>query len=124
MKRRVVRVAIILLLVSAAGSYYYLRARPTSLVLTGIVTTHDVIVSAHVPGQIGHLPVKEGDSVKNDQIVAEITPDELRADSAYFAQTAQGATSLVEQNEAAVRWEQQQTTQQVQQAEAALASAE
>jgi len=122
--KRLVRLAIVLLLVGAAGSYYYLRARPTSLVLTGIITTHDVIVSAQVPGQISRLLVKEGDLVKRDQVIAEIRPDELRADSAYFAQAAQGANSLVEQNAAALRWEESQTTQQVQQAEAALAAAE
>ena len=35
--------------------------------------------------------------------MATIAPDELRADSAYYAQAAQGASSQVQQNEAALR---------------------
>jgi multidrug resistance efflux pump len=51
-------------------------------------------------------------------------PDELRADSAYYARTTASASSQVEQNEAALRYQQQQTTDQIQQAEATLASAQ
>jgi len=62
--------------------------------------------------------------VTRDQRLAVIVPDELRADSAYYAYTAEGVTSQVRQNEAALRFEQQQTDSQIHQAEAALASAE
>ena len=54
-------------LVIGAGAYYYLRAQPATLVLTGLVTTNDVIVSAQVAGQISQLLVKEGDVVRRDR---------------------------------------------------------
>src|SRR5215467_4919503 len=111
-------------LVIAAGVYFVLRARATTLTLTGLVTTNDVIVSSQIGGQIGQLKVKEGDVVTKDQLLAVIVPDELRADSAYYAHTAEGATSQVKQNEAALRFEEQQTASQIHQAEASLASAE
>ena len=41
-----------------------------------------------------------------------ISPDELRADTAYYAQAAEGATSQVRQSEAALRLEEQQTENQ------------
>src|SRR6185312_826369 len=118
MKRQ--RIALVLLVVaigSAVGSYV-LRSRNTTLVLTGIVTTHEVVVSSQVAGQIGQLLVKEGDQIKAGEQVATIAPDELRADSAYYAQAAQGASSQVQQNEAALRMERQQTESQIKQAEA------
>jgi multidrug resistance efflux pump len=115
---------LVLVLVVVAGVYYAVRARATTLTLTGLVTTNDVIVSSQIGGQIGRLLVQEGDIVKRDQVIAVIVPDELRADSAYYAYTAEGVTSQVKQNEAALRFEQQQTESQTHQAEAALASAE
>ena len=94
------------------------------LALTGIVTTNDVIVSPQVGGQIGQLLVKEGDAVKKDQLVAVINPDELRADTAYYAQNVQGLSSQVRESEAALRFEQRQTADQIKQAESTLASIE
>ena len=54
---------ILLIVVVGAGAYYVLNARPASLVLTGIVTTNDVIVSPQMAGQIDQLLVDEGDIV-------------------------------------------------------------
>ncbi len=122
--RKRLPVLLVILLIAAAGVYAVLRARPSSLTLTGLVTTNDVIVSSQVGGQIGQLRVKEGDVVTKDQLLALIVPDELRADSAYYAFTAQGATSQVQGNQAALRYEQEQTENQIRQAEASLASAE
>jgi multidrug resistance efflux pump len=104
--------------------YYVVRGRGDPVVLTGVVTTNDVIVSSQVGGQIGTLLVAEGDAVTRGQLLAVMAPDELRADSAYYKDAAQGATSSVQQNEAALRYEQQQTDSQVRQAQAALAAAE
>ena len=65
------RVLILLLLIAAVGAAYYAtRSKPTALVLTGIVTTEDVIVAPQVGGRIGQVLVKEGDEVKRDQLVA------------------------------------------------------
>ncbi len=115
---------LVLLVLGAVGYEVYARTRPTSVVLTGIVTTNDVIVSPMAGGQLTSLAVKEGDVVKKDQVIATIAPDELRADRAYFAENAQGLSSQVRQNEAALRFQEQQTQNAVQQAEANVASAD
>jgi HlyD family secretion protein len=124
MKRQRIALVLLVVAIGSAVGYYVLRSRNTTLVLTGIVTTHEVVVSSQVAGQIGQLLVKEGDQIKAGEQVATIAPDELRADSAYYAQAAQGASSQVQQNEAALRMERQQTESQIKQAEASQQSAE
>ncbi len=119
-RTRLVLILVVLLL--GAGAYYVVRARPADLVLTGIVTTHDVIVSPQIGGQIGQLLVNEGDTVTRNQLIAVIAPDELRADRAFYEFSAQGLTSQVQESEAALRFQERQTTQQIEQAEATLAS--
>jgi len=97
---------------------------PTELVLTGIVTTNDVIVSPQIGGQIRALKVAEGDTVMANQLLALITPDELRADTAYYMHSAEGLGSQVQESEAALRFMERQTADQIKQAEATLASTE
>ena len=104
------------------GAYYAMRQPPGPLVLTGIVTTADVIISPQVGGQIGQLMVKEGDQVDRDQLIAVMTTDELEADRAYYAHTVESMQSQVGENEAALRYEQRQTEDQIQQAQAALST--
>jgi HlyD family secretion protein len=124
MRSRLARFVLIVAILAGAGAYYYVHARPASLVLTGLITTNDTIVSSQISGRIGRLLAKEGDAVTRGQLVAVIAPDELQAESAYYAQTAEGAGSTVKGNESAVRFEARQTASQVEQAEAALAAAE
>jgi HlyD family secretion protein len=123
-RRRFVIALVLLALVLGAGAYYVVASRPAVLVLTGIVTTNDVVVSPQIGGQIGRLLVNEGDTVKRDQLLAVITPDELAADRTYYAQNAEGVTSQVKESEAALRYQEQQTRDQIRQAEAMLASTE
>ena len=120
--RRRLPLAVILLAAAAAGGYAYLHTRPTVLVLTGIVTTDDVIVSPQVAGRIGQLLVKEGDTVRHEQMLAVIEPDELRADTAYYAENVQGLSSQVRESEATLRFQQKQTADQIAQAESTLQS--
>ncbi|MBX6331556.1 MAG: efflux RND transporter periplasmic adaptor subunit [Gemmatimonadaceae bacterium] len=110
----------------AAGAIvtYVIEARSAPLVLTGIVTTNDVLVSPLIGGQVGRLLVSEGDSVARGQLLAVITPDELQADQAYYAHSAEGLAVQVRQSEAALRYQEQQTAQQIHQAEAMLAATE
>ena|SRR5438094_3186376 len=105
------RKLLVLLVLAAAGAgvWYYLRGRQSPLVLTGVVTTNDVIVSPQISGQIAELLVNEGDTVKKDQLVAVITPDELKADTAYYAHNVEGLSSQVRECEAALRYQQRQT---------------
>src|SRR5438093_1999086 len=106
------RKLLVLLVLAAAGAgvWYYLRGRQAPLVLTGIVTTNDVIVSPQISGQIAELLVSEGDEVKQGQLLATIRPDELKADTAYYAQNVEGTSSQVRESEAALRLQQRQLT--------------
>jgi HlyD family secretion protein len=106
------------------AAYAYATRPPTSLTLTGIVTTDDVIVSPQIAGQIEKLLVKEGDEVKKDQLVAVLKPDELRADTAYYSQNVEGLSSQVRESEAALRFQERQLADQIAQAESTLASSE
>jgi HlyD family secretion protein len=96
--------------------------RPGPLVLTGIVTTNDVIVSPQVSAQLTKVLVKEGDTVAANQLLATLSPDELRADQAFAAQSERGLGDQVAVSEAELRYQQQQTTDQIRQAEANLAA--
>ena len=75
---------LILLAVAGAGAYAYMRMGPSPLVLTGIVTTNDVIVSAQIGGQIAQLLVKEGDAVTQGQTIAEMGADANGSGSMQF----------------------------------------
>ncbi|HEY4138702.1 MAG TPA: efflux RND transporter periplasmic adaptor subunit [Casimicrobiaceae bacterium] len=99
-----------------------IATRPGPLVLTGIVTTNDVIVSPQVSAKLSQLLVKEGDKVEANQLVAVLSPDELRADRAFAAQSEQGLGDQVAVSEAALRFQEQQTAEQIRQAEANLAA--
>jgi multidrug resistance efflux pump len=114
----------ILIVAIAAAVYYVVHAGPSTLTLTGIVTTNDVIVSPQIAGQVSRLEVREGATVKRDQLLAVIAPEELRADTEYYAHSAEGLTSQVRESEAALRLQERQTTDQISQAEASLASTE
>jgi HlyD family secretion protein len=120
--KKILLVAVLVAL--AGGAYYYVNARPSALVLTGIVTTNDVVVSPQIGGMIGKLLVNEGDTVTKDQLLAVISPEELRADTSYYSQSAQGLNDTVNQSVAALRYQEQQTAEQIRQAEATVASTE
>src|SRR5438128_1200708 len=124
MKR--LRPLLVLLVVAGLGygAYYYANRPPSLLVLTGIVTTNDVVVSPQIPGQIARLLVNEGDTVRAGQLLAVIRPDELREESAFYAHSAEGATSQVKESAAALRFQERQTADQIRQAEATLAAAQ
>jgi HlyD family secretion protein len=124
MKR--LRPLLVLALVAAAGygAYVFLSRPPSSLTLTGIVTTNDVIVSPQIAGQIERLLVKEGDEVQKDQLIAVLKPDELKAETAYYSQNVEGLSSQVRESEAALRFQQRQLADQIAQAESTLASSE
>jgi HlyD family secretion protein len=124
MKRRTVLAVGALALVLASVAYVIARTSRPDLVLTGIVTANDVVVSPMVAGEVSRLLVKEGDSVTRGQLVALIRPDELRADNAYYVHSSEGAQAQVAQGQTALRYQQEQTTDQIRQAAASLAAAE
>src|SRR5713101_2522712 len=124
MKRLRPFVLIVLAAAVGLGAYAWANHRPATLTLTGIVTTNDVIVSPQIAGQIGQLPVQDGDAVRKGQVLATIVPDELQADTAYYTQNAAGLSSQVRESQAGLRFQQRQTTDQIAQAESTLAATE
>jgi multidrug efflux pump subunit AcrA (membrane-fusion protein) len=56
-----------------------------ALVLTGIVTTNDVVVSPQIAGRIEQLNVNEGDEVKAGQMIAVLDSGELEQEEAYYS---------------------------------------
>ena len=99
--RRIALLALFVLVV-AAGVHYARASDSGDLVLTGIVTTEDVIVSPQVSGRIDTLAVDAGDSVVEGQLIATIAPAELEADQAYFAHSAEALGAQVTASEADV----------------------
>jgi HlyD family secretion protein len=92
---------LILILVAIAGGIYYTTARQSrEIVLTGIVTTDEVIVSAEIQGRLQQLLVKEGDTVARGQLLAVIQPQEHMADVAYYSSSQQQYAALVTQAKA------------------------
>ncbi len=124
MSRTAIRLVLLVVAAAGAGAYFYLHRAPAALVLTGIVTTDDVIVSPQIGGQIEQLLAKEGDAVRKGQLVAVIVPDELRADTAYYTHNVAGLSSQVQESEAALRFQLRQTADQILQAESNLAASE
>jgi HlyD family secretion protein len=120
--RTVLRLVLVLALVGASGWYYVVQSGPSALVLTGIVTTNDVVVAPQIGGRLVAVHVKEGDSVTAGQPVAEIEPGELAADRDYYAHSAESLQSSVREQEAALRLQRKQLQEQEAQAEATIAT--
>jgi HlyD family secretion protein len=112
------------LLVVAAGLaiYWFLNRPPSELVLTGIVTTHEVVVSPQIQGRLDRLLVNEGEVVAKGALLAVLAPDELREERAFYGASVEGAGAQVAQSEAALRLELKQVAEQIAQAEATLAA--
>jgi multidrug resistance efflux pump len=104
--------------------YFFTRTRWSGMVLTGIVTTDQIVVSSQVQGRIARMMVETGDSVPKGQLLALIAPEELRADQAYYASAMKSSASQVGVAEASLKFQELQTADQVAQAKAALAAAE
>ena len=76
------------------------HASPGEIVLTGIVTTDEVIVSPEIQGRLQQLFVKEGDAVTNGELLGVIQPQEQQADVAFYASSEQQYAAQVAQAEA------------------------
>jgi len=122
MSRKILVLILVVLAASGAAFYYARSNRARGVVLTGIVTTDEIVVSSQIQGQINQLLVKEGDTVKAGQLLAVIAPQELRADQAYYTHSEQGLLDAVSEAEAALKYQELQTHGQIRQAEANLAA--
>jgi HlyD family secretion protein len=115
---------LLLLLAAGGAGYWYTSRPPSSLVLTGIVTTNEIVVSPQIQGRLSQLLVAEGETVSRGQLLAVMAPDELKEERAFYAFSADGAGSQVRESEAALRLQERLTTDQIAQARATLASTE
>jgi len=100
MKKLNVVILIVVLAGVACGVYYATRPASGEIVLTGIVTTDEVIVSPEVRGRLQELLVKEGDIVTAGQLLAVIQPKEQLADVAFYQSSNQQDAAQVTQADA------------------------
>ena len=119
------RLLILVLLIAgvAAGVWYYNRP-PTALVLTGIVTTHEIVVSPQIGGRLEKLLVDEGDTVHKDQLSRCWRSTSSGRNASSTRSPRPGVGVQVQESEAALRLEQRQMHEQIAQAEATLAATE
>jgi RND family efflux transporter MFP subunit len=94
-------VIIILVLAAVAGGIYYAMTRtPAKIVLTGIVTTDEVIVAPEIQGRLQQLFVKQGDTVTNGELLALIQPETQQADVSFYTSSEQQAAADLAQAQA------------------------
>ena len=124
MRRKIVVTILIVLILCGGVVYYKAVTRPQPIILTGIVTTNDVVASSQIQGQLAQVLVKEGDTVSAGQLIAVIEPQELRADQSYYLHSERGTAAQVEEAEAALKFQEAQTRDQIRQAEASMAAAQ
>jgi HlyD family secretion protein len=100
MKKLKLPILILTLLGVAGGIYYAATRQPAEIILTGIVTTDEVIVSSEIQGRLQQLLVKEGDLVTNGELLGIIQPQEQQADVAFYASSEQQYAAQVAQAKA------------------------
>ncbi len=100
MKKRNLIVLVLILAVVAGGIYYAAMRPPGAVMLTGIVTTDEVIVGPEIQGRLQQLFVKEGDTVTNGELLGVIQPQEHQADVAFYASSEQQFSAQVTQAKA------------------------
>ena len=97
--RRIILIILVLAAV-AGGIYYALTRTPAAIVLTGIVTTDEVIVSPEIQGRLQQLLVKQGDTVTNGELLALIQPETQQADVSFYTSSEQQAAADLAQAQA------------------------
>jgi multidrug resistance efflux pump len=123
MKRKII-LPILIVAVLIIGLYFVLGSRRGEIVLTGIVTTDEVIVSPEIQGRLQQLLVQQGDTVTNGQLVAVIQPQEWNAQMQYYTNSARQSSAQVAQATADLQYQEEQTTNLISQSEANLAAAQ
>jgi HlyD family secretion protein len=121
MKRKTIVVILILLAVAIALSFL-LAPRSREILLTGIVTTDEVIVSSQIQGRLQQVLVREGDPVTNGQLLALIQPQQWAADMEFYANSARQSSAQVTQAQADLEFQEEQTSNLIRQSQANLAA--
>jgi len=81
--KRFISIVVIVAAAIAAGVYYYprLTAKPApvnQLILSGNIEAHESLVGFKVPGRIVELPVEEGQSVAQGDLLARLDDADYR----------------------------------------------
>jgi HlyD family secretion protein len=99
---KLLRLAIVILLagIVAAAVYYAVTREPRQIVLSGIVTTDEVIVAPRMQGRLQQLLVKEGENVSAGQLVATLDSREQEAEARYYSDSDQQTAAQIGQAEA------------------------
>lgn len=118
-KRRLVLVVIAAVIVAAVVIFGF---RHGPLVITGLVTTDEAIVSPEIQGRLQELKVDVGDQVKRGQLLARIAPAESQADLSYFENLERSAQAQVRSAEVDLKFQTDLTENQIKQADANLAA--
>src|ERR1041384_2243686 len=108
MKRRIP--ILISLAAVLGGVAYFIATRPArELVLTGVVTTDEVIVSSEIQGRLQQLLAQQGDVVKSNQLLGLIQPQEWKANVAFYANSERQSAAQVDQAQADLKYSELQT---------------
>lgn len=89
MRSRRLLAVLLLVAVGIAVAVFVRGSDPEALVLTGVVTTENVVLSSQIAGRIESLSVDSGDAVGTGDLVAVIAPGELAAESRFYAHSAE-----------------------------------
>jgi len=122
MKRKLPAALALALILAIAVALLWPRA--AQVVLTGIVTTDEIVVGPEIQGRVERLLVREGDPVTNGELLAVIQPNEWRAQMDFYEQSHAQSKADVQRAEAELKYQEAQRSNQVWQAEASLASAQ
>jgi HlyD family secretion protein len=120
--RRVVIAAVVVAVLLVIGVVvHFVTREPSSIVLTGIVTTDEVRVSAMTQGRVTDLMVGPGDAVKKGDLLARIEQQDAQADVEYYQNTEHASAAAVDESAAELELLEMQTREQIRQADASLA---
>jgi len=92
--------AILVLAVVAGAVDYALTRSREEITLTGVVATDEVIVSPEILGRLQKLFVREGDTVTNGELLAQIQPEQWQADTVFYASSEQQSAADLAQAQA------------------------
>ena len=97
--RNVVLIRLVLV-AGAAAVYCALLRPPAAIILTGLVTTDEVIVAPEIQGRLQKLCVQEGDTVTNGELLAQIQAGQWQTDTDFYASSQQQSTADLAQAQA------------------------
>ncbi len=101
--------------------FHFVTREPSSIELTGVVTTDEVRVGAMTQGHLRDLMVGPGDTVKKGEMLARIEPEDAQADFSYYKNTENASAAAVDESVAQLELLEMQTREQIHQADANLA---